>query len=542
MWRICAELTKLRAFLASSSVLGYDVIVTEKAPVSLIRKLILVAGIMVALVVVGLFIASVRLPGFLRERAIQTLRTHFKSDVRFSNLKVQLFPRARVTIWDLELRHNGRTDVPPLIQAKEIIVDATLAGLLLPKMHVASVRLIGLQIHTPPHHPGGQPILKKTDEDLSKKYPIVIDDIHADDALLQVLRAQPGKDPLDFEIHHLEINDFRFDRPANFHAILTNPTPKGEINSVGLFGPWQPEEPSELPIDAKYSFANADFRTIKGISGTMNSTGAFKGPLNYLAVQGQTETPDFALNIGSHPERLHTDYDATVDGTNGDVILNRVLAKLRNSTLHVKGEVVDMEKQVKGRTIKLNVVSNEARIEDLLWLAVKSDQPVMTGSAGLKAQIEIAEADTDIIQRLTIRGEFGVGQAEFTSETVQGKIDTLSKKAQGKPKATDLGTAVSELKGKFDVNKGLITFSALSFSVEGATVQLAGTYQMTSGEMNFHGHLLMDAKLSQTTTGVKSFFLKAVDPFFKGKHGGTSLPIRITGTKDHPSFGLDLHH
>jgi uncharacterized protein involved in outer membrane biogenesis len=516
--------------------------VTEKAPVSLIRKLILIAGIIVVLVVVGLLVASVRLPSYLRQRAIQTLSTHFKSDVKFSNLQIQLFPRARVTIWNLELRHNGRTDVPPLIQAKEIIVDATLTGLLLPKMHVASVRLIGLQIHTPPHHPGGAPLLKKTDQDLSAKYPIVIDDIHADDALLQILRAQPGKDPMDFEIHHLEINDFRFDRAANFHAVLTNPTPRGEIDSIGLFGPWQPEEPSELRIDAKYIFANADFRTIKGISGTMNSTGAFKGPLNYLSVQGQTDTPDFALNIAEHPERLHTDYDATVDGTNGNVVLKNILAKLRNSTLHVKGEVVDMEKQVKGKTIKLDAASNDARIEDLLWLAVKSDQPVMTGSASLKAQIEIAEADTDILQRLTIHGQFGVGDAEFTSQTVQGKIDTLSKKAQGKPNATDLGTAVSELKGKFDVDKGLITFSALSFSVEGASVQLAGTYQMTSGEMNFHGKLLMDAKLSQTTTGVKSFFLKAVDPFFKGKHGGTSLPIKITGTKDHPSFGLDLHH
>ena len=516
--------------------------VTEKAPVSLIRKLILIAGIIIVLAVVGLFVASVRLPGYLRERAIQTLSAHFKSDVKFSNLQIQLVPRARVTIWDLELRHNGRTDVPPLIQAKEIIVDATLAGLLLPKMHVASVRLIGLQIHTPPHRPGAQPLLKKTDEDLSKKYPIVIDDIHADDALLQVLRAQPGKDPLDFEIHHLEINDFRFDSAANFHAILTNPTPKGEINSVGLFGPWQPEEPSELPIDAKYSFANADFRTIKGISGTMNSTGAFKGPLNYLSVQGQTDTPDFALNIAGHPERLHTDYDATVDGTNGNVILNRILAKLRNSTLHVKGEVVDMEKDVKGRTIRLDAVSSDARIEDLLWLAVKSDEPVMTGSATLKAHIEIAEADTDILQRLTIHGQFGVGNAEFTSSTVQGKIDSFSKRAQGEPKATDLGTAVSALKGRFDVDKGLITFSELSFAVTGASVQLAGTYQMTSGEMNFHGKLQMDAKLSQTTTGVKSFFLKTVDPFFKGKHGGTEIPIRITGTKDHPSFGLDLHH
>ena len=51
----------------------------------------------------------------------------------------------------------------------------------------------------------------------------------------------------------------------------------------------------------------------------------------------------------------------------------------------------------------------------------------------------------------------------------------------------------------------------------------------------------MQAKLSQTVTGAKSFFLKAVDPFFKGKNGeGTSLPIKIAGTKDHPSFALDL--
>jgi uncharacterized protein involved in outer membrane biogenesis len=516
--------------------------VTEKAPVSLIRKLIVVAGVLVVVVAVAAVVASERLPGYLRERAIETLHAHFESDVQFSNLQVQLFPRARVTILDLVLRHNGRTDVPPLIQAKEVIVNATLSGLLLPKMHVASVRLIGLQIHTPPHRSGAQPLVKKTDEDLSKEYPIVIDDIHADDALIEILRAQPGKEPKDFEIHHLEINDFRFDRAANFHAILTNPTPKGEIDSIGLFGPWQAEEPSELPVDAKYDFKNANFRTIKGISGTMNSTGAFKGPLNYLSVQGQTDTPDFALNIAGHPERLHTDYDATVDGTNGNVILNHILAKLRNSTLHVKGEVVDMEKDVKGRTIKLDAASNDARIEDLLWLAVKSDEPVMTGSATLKAQIEIAEADTDILQRLTIHGQFGVGDAEFTSSTVQGKIDSFSKRAQGEPKATDLGTAVSALKGKFDVDKGLITFSELSFAVAGASVQLAGTYQMTSGEMDFHGKLRMDAKLSQMTTGVKSFFLKAVDPFFKGKHGGTEIPIKITGTKDHPSFGLDLHH
>jgi hypothetical protein len=50
----------------------------------------------------------------------------------------------------------------------------------------------------------------------------------------------------------------------------------------------------------------------------------------------------------------------------------------------------------------------------------------------------------------------------------------------------------------------------------------------------------MDAKLSQTTTGFKSLLLKAVDPFFKKGTKGAVLPIKIGGTRESPSFGLDL--
>jgi len=42
-------------------------------------------------------------------------------------------------------------------------------------------------------------------------------------------------------------------------------------------------------------------------------------------------------------------------------------------------------------------------------------------------------------------------------------------------------------------------------------------------------------------TGTKSFFLKAVDPFFR-KNGVTEIPIKITGTKDAPKYELDLHN
>lgn len=34
--------------------------------------------------------------------------------------------------------------------------------------------------------------------------------------------------------------------------------------------------------------------------------------------------------------------------------------------------------------------------------------------------------------------------------------------------------------------------------------------------------------------------LKVLDPFFKNKRGGYVAPVKITGTYQHPSFGLDL--
>ena len=50
----------------------------------------------------------------------------------------------------------------------------------------------------------------------------------------------------------------------------------------------------------------------------------------------------------------------------------------------------------------------------------------------------------------------------------------------------------------------------------------------------------MDAKVSQMTTGFKSFLLKAADPFFRKQGAGAVIPIKITGTRDKPSFGLEL--
>ena len=104
-----------------------------------------------------------------------------------------------------------------------------------------------------------------------------------------------------------------------------------------------------------------------------------------------------------------------------------------------------------------------------------------------------------------------------------------------------MGDPATDFSGTLQVSDGLVRLSQLTFDVAGAAVALEGTYDVNSGELDLRGKLRMQAKLSQTTTGVKSFFLKAIDPLFEGKGAGTVLPIKITGTKGKPAFALDFH-
>ncbi len=480
-----------------------------------------------------------RLHGVIRERTMKILQTHFESKVEFSDFKVSLFPRVLVTITGLVMRHKGRTDIPPLIQIQQVSMYGNILSLARTQPRIAFVQLDGLQINAPPREAGGDPLIQRTDQDLAKKYPALIQELRADDAVITVLRAQSEKPPRTFPIHHLLLRELSFDRPARFHATLTNAVPRGEIDASGEFGPWLPEVPRQTPAGGQYTFENADLGTLKGIKGILSSKGSFSGPLDYLKVEGVTDTPDFALRTTDHPIALHTEFSSIVDGTNGDTLLNSVTARFLHTTLAVSGKVVDVDRNVKGRTIALDAVSQDARVEDLIRLAAKGKEPAMTGSVILRTKINIPEGPGDLIDLLKLTGQFGIGDAQFTSPVVQGKVDTLSRKGQGQPKDMDINGVVSEVRANFRVSAAVVHFSNLSFGVTGASINLAGTYYLEGGGLDFHGKLTLQAKPSQTTTGAKSFFLKALDPFFKGKNAGTVLAIKITGTKDNPRFGLD---
>jgi hypothetical protein len=501
-----------------------------------VSKTLLIAISLVVIAVVGVIVTGVHLSNpYLRKKVVEMLGEKFHADVELKDFHVYLFPGARIEGSGLVLRHEGRTDVPPMISIGEFSAEAGILGLLWKPWRIGQVKLKGLIIQIPPK---GE--RRKQDWSKVRDVPVLIGEIVSDDAELRLLPKSADKDPHVFAIHRLVMHSVGLDRPAKFIAQLTNAVPPGEIETMGSFGPWSPDDPGQTPLAAEYTFDKADLGVFKGISGILSSTGKFGGVLENIEVEGKTSTSDFTVTIGGHPLDLETVFSATVDGTNGNTLLHPVTAHLLNTVIVAQGGVVK-SKDNKGKEITLDVTVDKGRLEDLLRLAVKTTQPPLTGAVNFHTKFDLPPGEGDLADRLNLNGKFDVKQAQFTSPEVTAKIETLSRKAQGQPENQDAGSSVSQLKGNFVLDNGVITFRGLTFSVTGAEVALNGKYGLDKEDLDFHGKLRMQAKISQTTTGAKSFVLKAVDPFFR-KNGQTELPIKITGQRDHPSFGLDLHH
>ena len=169
----------------------------------------------------------------------------------------------------------------------------------------------------------------------------------------------------------------------------------------------------------------------------------------------------------------------------------------------------------------------------------------MTGAAKLKTKFDLAPGDAQVSDRLRLSGTFQISGAHFTNEKVQSKVDALSMRSQGHPKEAKDNIpddVLSEMNGRFKLSNGSLSFPKLHYQVPGAKIDLAGKYSLDGNQFDFYGKARMDAKLSHMVTGWKSILLKPVDPFFS-KHGaGTEVPIKVTGTKSEPHFGLDFGH
>ncbi len=483
------------------------------------------------------FVLPRYLVSYIQHRSEQIIRERFDADVHFGQFDVSLiFPRLTIRGGDVTVNRIPAVDQLPLISVQSFTVHGGLLQFLRSPAHVTSVELSGMAIHVPAH---GEQETPKTPRMTRQHYPVVVDTLTCTDCEVEIMPKRADKEPLHFAIHRLEMQNVGLGRSAPYRASLTNAVPRGEIQTSGHFGPWQPKSPSTTSLGGTYVFRNANLDPFPGIAGTLDSTGNFEGQLDHIVADGETNTPDFALDTAGHALPLRTQFHAIIDGTSGDTTLNPVKAQLANSSILASGGVFGIPGR-KGRAVILEVTVSPGRLEDLLRLGVRSSRPPMIGSVHFHTHLEIPPGEGTVSSRLKLNGRFMATGAEPTNPKLQQKLESLSRRAAGKPKDPNAGTDKFDLQGRFILDAQVARLPHVTFTMPGASLKLGGSYALHSEKLAFSGELRLAAKLSQTTTGIKSFLLKTIDPLFKGTGAGAVLPISISGTRAHPSFHLQL--
>jgi len=490
-------------------------------------------------------ILIIRAEPILRARVIDTLATRFKSRVELAELHVWIANGLHVEGKGLQI--YGATDpnqwepgVQPLINIADFHFETSLPNLFRDPMKLDTIFVSGLTMNLPPKKDRSQVARLRR---RGQKMRIAVAHFTFVDTKLIINSDKPQKVPLEFDISDLRMTDVGPGQPLRFAATLINPKPVGDIHSTGRFGPINELSPRESAVEGDYTFTNADLGPIRGIAGILSSTGHYGGTLGRIEVTGETDTPDFRLDVSGHRVDLHTDFHAIVDGTDGDTYLDPVRARFLHTNFTAAGKIVRL-KEPHGHFIDLNVTLNQGNIEDLLRLGVKTEPPIMTGPIRLKTKLNILPGQQDISDRLRLAGTFHVPAGYFANEKVQGRIDNLSLRGLGKPRliGKESGNVATDLQGTFLLQDEVLSFSWLHFQIPGTHADMTGKYSLDGSTFDFHGLLKTQAKLSQMTTGWKSILLKPVDPFFH-KHGaGAEIPFKITGTRSEPHFGLDFRH
>lgn len=495
----------------------------QKRPSKLPLILILAAATLCVIALV-----AVRLWPFAEPPVLQDLREASDSQVQVRAFHRTYFPFPGCILEGLVF-NRGPADSKPFIAIDKVTIRGTYFGLFSNRVNLINAE--GMRVSIPAFGTG-----KAFHTTPSK---LVIGEIVANGSSIEFASRNPEKKPLRFDIHEASLREVGSNTPLTYRLKVHNPEPPGEVATTGKFGAWNRNDPAQTPISGEYTFEHADLSVYHGISGFLYSKGKFRGTLAHIDISGATDTPDFEVKSGGHPVKLTTQFSAYVDATHGDTFLKRVDADFGRTHVVAEGSIAKSPNG-KSKTALIDLRSSDARIEDLLLLFVKAKRAPMSGRVTLRADTEIPPGKQRFLEKIKLHGSFGIAAGTFSKPSTQEGVNKLSAGARGEKDPADPETVLTDLTGQLDLHDGISTFYDLSFGVPGATARLHGTYNVLDEKIDLRGQMQVASKISNTTSGAKSFLLKVMEPFFKKRHRGEIVPVRISGTYDHPSFGLDL--
>jgi hypothetical protein len=522
-----------------------------RAPAQKFRWVLLAVSIC-AVIFLGLMAA--KWP-FTREAMTKRLERASSAQVEMRGFHSTYFPFPGCVAENVVFRQKtsapGQRPAEPIITIRKLTIESTFSGLLSKPGRIRTIIADGLHIHVP--HGGaslhsesssGSNQTKSSDSDQT-----IIEELRADDAVLELATGETGENNLVFQIHHAQFHNIGNGNAVPFQVSLHLPTPPGEVESSGAIGPWRDEngKARSTAISGKYVLNRADLGVFKALGGIVSSRGEFSGTLERLKVAGMADTPDFEVKESGHKFHLNAQFRGFLDMKNGDLVLPVLEARLGNTNLIAHGSVSGRPK-----TVSLDVTHGQGQIQDLILLFSDAKASPVLGPVVFDTRIVLPSEQRPFKERVRLTGNFSINSTRFTSSNTQKDVDQLSERAEGKKdKEKDhdhdddkegFERVMTDLKGEVVLKDGVATFSPVSFAVPGANADMKGTYSLLTKRVDLRGKMRMLATVSQATTGAKSVFLKILDPFYKKKKkgAGAEVPIKMTGTYGHTHFSVGL--
>jgi hypothetical protein len=503
-----------------------------------VPKWLWVAGALCCgLIAGGIVVLAVHWP-FTQEAITKALEEASGRPVQIRTFSNSYFPPGCTAEGIRFLRHK-HPEATPIITVEKLTIQGSVTGLFSSPRRLSAVRVVGMHVIVPPEvDEGDNPRVALNTGPGGKS--LAISKITADGAVLEFIRQDRKEKPYVLKIDRLGITDVGSGVPMSYRATLTNTEPPGVIRSQGRFGPWNPTDVGATPVSGTYTYDNIELSHFQSIYGMGHARGQFSGPLSRIESHGSLDVSGFRVDGSNHTVPLTTTFEATVNGTTGDVLLTPAVARFRRTRIEVRGWIAGHEGE-KGKTASFDITVPEGRLDDLLYLFTK-DEPGMSGTVILTGKFLWPPGPRKFLEKIRMDVVFGMNGSRFTSPSTQGSIDRISESAQGEKKNEqneDLRTVLSQVRGNIQVRNGIAGISNGSFKVPGADAAVHGTYNLLNQRVDLHGTLDTQGHLSDTTSGFKAVVLKAITPLFKKRSSMRIVPFEITGSYGNTTVGID---
>jgi hypothetical protein len=496
-----------------------------------------VISVLLFLLIVWIAILVWKWP-FTRKAIIATLTQASQREVQIGNFRETFSPVGYVAE-NITLVKAGAKQDSSVITLRKLVVVARWSDLLLMRKQIERASIVGTRFRVPPK-PGSQTGERRSVSGNQPKFE-KIGAVELEDAAFVFPSFEGDPDPFTITVQSFWLKDVNRTSSAVFHSRFFISDPKSIVRSEGKLGPWNWSDPGRTPLSGSFAIDQADLGSLGGISGNLTGSGTFRGPLAHVGCTGRVDVPQFRVGGGIHSAHVVSRFRATVNGLNGDTRLEAVESQLNNTVVRSEGSVkADLNQP--GKTASLTFYVNGGRLEDFLLLFTRNAQPSMTGDISLQTNVVIPPGPPGFLKKLILHGDFEIDDGQFTTFRTQDRINRLSKSAEGMSKneaKKDPSTVFSDLKGHVDAQSGTATLSHCLLIAPAERADVAGTYSLIDKTVDLRGFLRTTGKLSDTTSGFKTAFLKVIAPFWR-HHSLTVAPFRISGTAQKPVFSLVL--